>query len=179
MTPTKQPKRTHLTICEKTVSFSALTKSISSAPEIALQLEDLKAAQRGLWTATEDDNEVTAHMSVCVHPQSGHYVVLCNWGRVQKFLDDNAELPAGQKPGVLKVRLISKQLMKHISTITVPADKQNAVADKVEREIQAGFQEQFDQRPRYGDRPQRPYQQRDDGGYRQQSDRPTFNRRPG
>lgn len=167
-----------MTICDKTVSFSALTKSISSALEITLQLEDLKVAQRGLWAMTEDDNEVTAHMPVCVHPQGGHYVVLCNWGRVQKFLDDNAELSPHQKPSVLKVRLFSKQLLKHVATITVPAEKQNAIADKVEREIQAGFQEQFDQRPRYGDRPQRPYQQRDDGGYRQQSDRPTFNRRP-
>lgn len=179
MTPTKKPKLSHRPFNQKTVSFEALVRSITSAPEIVLKPADLKSETRALWGVTDDDAEVTAQMPVCVYKVGDDYAVLTNWGRVKEFLAKNQELKAGELPGSLKVRLISKQLMKHIHTVSIPAEKQNAQAEKVEREIEASREGEYEPR-RYGDRPQpRLFQSREEPGQRQQQGRPPTQRRFG
>lgn len=173
MTATKANKWCKRPFNDKIIMFDAFVNSIKSAPEIVLKAADLKTAQRGLWAVTEDDNEATAHMPVCVYMHAGKHMVLCNFGKVAAFLE------GAQSTSTIKVRLISKQLLKHMETISIPADKQNAEAEKIERQIVASRQDDFEAR-RYADRPQsRTYQPREENGNSRPPQRPNAQKRFG
>lgn len=180
-TTQKQGKLQVGIFADKRISFDAFDRSVTSAVPIELSYDDLKSQTRGLWAEDERGAEMTSQMPVLVYKHDGKFVVFSNWPKVQAFLDENANLPEGKKPGVLKGRLVSKQLLKHMETVSIPADKQNEKALAVERDIQASHQADWNQddRPRYGDRPQgQRFQPREDFGNRQQPVRPP-QRRPG
>jgi hypothetical protein len=165
---------------DKRISFDAFSRSVTSTVPVEVKLAELQTRTRALWAVGVRGDEMTAQMPVLIYRHEGKVVVLSNWPKVEAFLAENENLPEGKSPGVLRARLVSKQLLKHIETVSVPAEVQNMKAAGVERDIQASQEAEWNRedRPRYGDRPQRPYQQREDFGNRQQPARPP-QRRPG
>lgn len=149
---------------DKRLSFAAFKTSATSAVPVEVKYSELVNRARALWAVDDVGAELTAQMPVLIYKLDGEYVVLSNWPKVEAFLKENENLPEGKSPGVLKARLVSKQLLKHIETVSVSADKQNEKASAVERDIEASHRadRQEDERPRWDARPQqRPYVQRD------------------
>lgn len=155
----------------KRLNFDAFSRSVTSAVPVEVTVADLEHKVRALWANDDRGAEMTAQMPVLVYKLGPETVVLTNWPKVQAFLDENANLPEGKKPGVLKARLVSKQLLKHIETVSIPADRQNEKALAVERDIQASHQADWEARQaQYGERPR--FQQREEFGNRQYQSRP-------
>lgn len=129
----------------KQINFDALTKSIKSMPIIELKKADVRDAK-----LVECDQAFHDVHDVAVYKHENIFYVFCGHEKVNEFLANDGK-------NTIKARLISKQLFKHLTVVTIPLSFQNTQAAKVEREME----QQQEQRPRFGDSyPERSYGQR-------------------
>lgn len=151
----------NLTFNGKTVGIEAMTTSFKSMPVI--QLTRTQASDAQLFEAAAPEFRSTSQVAIYMH--EGRYVVLSGHDKVKEFL-------VNEKATSLKAGLISKQLLKHMVTMSVPLQWQNSQAARVERLMEDQRREE-DQRAAEAYQPpmQRGYGQRPQGGSRGFDDR--------
>jgi len=147
-----------LTFEGKTFKPDALEKSLTSMPEIQLSRDDVENNMVDI-----DPHPATTTTlfdtikEVAVYKQGTKYFMLGGRDVITKFLADSKNLQ-------LKARLVSKQMLKRLDTISVPQVEQNNRARQVENAMmEADRQAEAESRqtyPAYGNnrfdrRPQR------------------------
>jgi hypothetical protein len=126
-----------LTFNGKSVDFETLTKSFKTMPSIELSRADVENA-----VLHECDNAFHEVHDIAVYKHENALHVWCGHAKVKQFL-------ANEGKNTLKARLISKQLFKHLTVVTVPLSWQNNQAERVEKEMERQrFQEdRFSEQP--------------------------------
>lgn len=141
-----------LTFNGKTIELEDLLKSSKSFPRIEVKREELTTYFDDVSYAERSSDTMEPSEPVCMYKHECRWVVLSGHDKVREFIAGEAK--------ILKAMLVSKQMLKHLQVVAIPAQEQNRQAAAVERQMREAegdgedMQNQGYRRDGYGDRNQ-------------------------
>lgn len=126
-------QKPHIVFAGKNYSIENLNKESRNAPVVTVPLSEMADNYQTLVEVKGEDNNGV----VILYKYEGRYVILLGAEIAKHKIE---------KHNKIEGRLLSKQMLKHVSVVDVPVSVQNSQANAVERALE----EQFT--PRYTDR---------------------------
>lgn len=132
-------QKPHITFAGKKYGIETLLKNCGAAPLIEINVAELATDYEQVVKIVGEEDPGT----ILLHKYEGRYIALMGLSTIAALVRNGKTK--------FKGKLVSKQLLKHISIIDIPVNQQNARADAAEERAREGEYHQ-DGMNRLGDR---------------------------